>query len=141
MREHQRTIMRMPLERKRWQSSKSKRLDTCTLYSGDKCAYFRVTERDVDLRDTLSIGYRLGFTMEGDSGHSRFIRKNLDLLHRRCSSLGRNTQCLEDGLLAHPSSSKGCWRRGLRLTISSLRLSEVASNKSRIPRRDRRDQL
>ena len=78
-----------------------------------------MAERYVDLGDLFGRSGGLRISIKRDRGHTRGVRKDLDVFHRGCSTLGCDTQGLEDSLLADPPSSERRWWRWLRAAGST----------------------
>ncbi len=82
-------------------------VSSCTREAHSSSTYIRVAERDVDLLDTLGVSGSLGVAMQNHGWCTGLARKNLDILHCRRRTLGRNTERLEHGLLPYPARSEG----------------------------------
>lgn len=98
-------------------------------------------KRDDDLLHTLLLRKTFGIPVELDSGYTRLVVEDLNLLHGRSSTLGFDTERLEDSLLANPSCGKRGWWGRLGLTVGDLSIGEVTGNEVRVVGRNGRDEF
>ena len=98
-------------------------------------------KRNDDLLHALLLRKTLSIPVELDGGYTRLVVEDLYLLHGRGSTLGFDTERLEDSLLANPSRGERGWWGRLGLTVGDLSVGEVTGNEIGVVRRNGRDEF